>query len=89
MLDCAKHTGALRSPVWSCEDRQVVSKLILATQKQYFTHIKVRLKKWKYCERFLSFTSESESNILSALITHGVKYFKPLFLVILMIMVYR
>ncbi len=38
--------------------------------------------------QFLSLISESETHILYRFITH-VKYFKPLFLEILMIMAYR
>ncbi len=38
---------------------------------------------------FLSLISESETNILYRFITHRVKYFKPLFIAILMIMAYR
>jgi len=38
---------------------------------------------------FLSLISESETHILYRFITHRVKYFKPLFLEILMIMTYR
>ncbi len=38
---------------------------------------------------FLSLISESETHILYRLITHRVKYFKTLFLEILMIMAYK
>ncbi len=38
---------------------------------------------------FLTLISESETHILYRFITHRVKYFKPLFLTILMIMTYR
>ncbi len=38
---------------------------------------------------FLSLISESETHILYVFIIHRVKYFKPLFLEILMIMAYR
>ncbi len=38
---------------------------------------------------FLSLISESETQILYRFITHRVKYVKPLFLDILMIMAYR
>ncbi len=38
---------------------------------------------------FLSLISESETHILYRFVTHRVKYFKPLFLEILMIMAYR
>ncbi len=38
---------------------------------------------------FLSLISEHETHILYRFITHRVKYFKPLFLAILMIMAYR
>ncbi len=38
---------------------------------------------------FLSLISESETHILYSFISHRVKYFKPLFLYILMIMAYR
>ncbi len=37
----------------------------------------------------LSRISESETHILFGFITHRVKYFKPLFLEMLMIMAYR
>ncbi len=56
------------------------------------THIKVHLKKFEYHEKgqyFLSLISESETHILYGFITYRVKYFKPLFLEILMIMAYR
>ncbi len=49
-------------------------------------------KKLEYCEmgqHFLSFIAESETHVLYRCITHRVKYFKPLFLDILMIMAYR
>ncbi len=52
-------------------------------------NIQVHLKKIEYHEKgqyFLSLISESEPHILYRFITHRVKYFKPLFLDILMIM---
>ncbi len=54
-------------------------------------HIQVHLKKCKYHEKgqyFLSLISESETHILYRFVTYRVKYFKPLFLEILMIMTY-
>ena len=56
------------------------------------TYIQVHLKKFEYHEKvhyFLSVISESEGQTLYRFITHRVKYFKPLFLAILMIMAYR
>ncbi len=41
------------------------------------------------CQYFVSLISESETHILNIFITHGVKYFKPLFFETLMIMAYR
>ncbi len=55
-------------------------------------NIQVHLKTLEYHEKgqyFLSLVSESETHILYRFITHRVKYFKPLFLDILMIMAYR
>ncbi len=52
----------------------------------------LNLKKLEYHEKgqyFLSLISESETHILYRFITHRVKYFKPLFLEILMIMACR
>ncbi len=52
----------------------------------------IHLKKCEYHGKgqyFLSLISESETHILYRFITHGVKYFKPLFLEMLMIMPYR
>ncbi len=49
-------------------------------------------KKCEYHEKgqyFLSLISESETHILYRVITHIVKYFKLLFLEMLMIMAYR
>ncbi len=49
-------------------------------------------KKIEYHEKgqsFLSLISESETHILYRFITHRVKYYKPLFLDILMIMAYK
>ncbi len=49
------------------------------------------LKKLEYHEKgqyFLSLISESETHILYRFITHRVKYFKPLFLEISMIMIW-
>ncbi len=49
-------------------------------------------KKIEYHETgqyFLSLISESETHILYRFITHRVKYFKPLFLEIVMIIAYR
>ncbi len=54
--------------------------------------MQVHLKKIEYHEKgqyFLSFISESKTHILYRFITHRVKYFKPLFLELLMIMAYR
>ncbi len=53
--------------------------------------IQVHLKKIEYQEKgqyFVSLISESETQVLYRFITHRVKYFKPLFLEILMIMAY-
>ncbi len=50
------------------------------------------LQKFEYHEKrqyFLSLISESETHILYRFITYRVKYFKPVFLEILMIMAYR
>ncbi len=47
------------------------------------------LKKKKKCQSFLSLISESETHILYRFITHRAKYFKPLFIEMLMIMAYR
>ncbi len=43
----------------------------------------------KKCQSFLSLISESETHMLYRFITHRAKYFKPLFLEMLMIMAYR
>ncbi len=54
--------------------------------------VQVHLKILEYHEKdqyFLSLISESETHILYRFIKHRVKYFKPLFLDILMIMAYR
>ncbi len=54
--------------------------------------IQLHLKKIEYHEKgqyFLSLISESETHILYRFITHRVKYFKPLFREILMIMASR
>ncbi len=51
--------------------------------------VQVHLTKLEYHEKgqyFLSLISESETHILNRFITHRVKYFKPLFLEIFMIM---
>ncbi len=58
----------------------------------YNMHLQVHLQKLEYHEKgqyFLSLISESEIYILYWFITHRVKYFKPLFLEMLMIMAYR
>ncbi len=55
-------------------------------------YVQVHLKILEYHEKgqyFLSLISESETHIIYRFITHRVKYFKPLFLDILMIMAYR
>ncbi len=60
--------------------------------KSYGAYIQVYLKKLEYHEKglyILSVISESETHIFYRFITHRVKYFKPLFLDILMIMAYR
>ncbi len=57
-----------------------------------FITVQVHLKQLEYHEKgqyFLSLIIESETHILYRFITHRVKYFKPLFLEILMIMAYR
>ncbi len=57
-----------------------------------YQQIQVHLKKFEYHEKgqyLLSLISESETHILYRFITHRGKYFKPLFLDILMIMAYR
>jgi len=62
------------------------------THTYIYIYIQVHLKKKKYHEKgqyFLSLISESETHILYRFITHRVKYVKPLFLEIVMIMVYR
>ncbi len=60
------------------------SSVILVAFLFYFS------SKFEYHKKgFLSLISESETHILYRFITHRVKYFKPLFLDILMIMVYR
>ncbi len=54
-----------------------------------FPQIQVHLTKCEYHEEgqyLLSLISESETHIFYIFITHIVKYFKPLFLEILMIM---
>ncbi len=55
-------------------------------------YLQVHLKNVEYHEKgqyFLPLISESETHVLYRFITHRVKYFKPLFLEILMIMAYR
>ncbi len=54
-------------------------------------HVYRYLKKKKIIKKvnILSLISESETHILYRLITHRGKYFKPLFLEIVMIMAYR
>ncbi len=56
-----------------------------------YTHIQVHLKTFEYPEKgqYFSLISESETHILYRFITYRVKYFKPLFLEIWMIMAYR
>ncbi len=60
---------------------------------QYIGHIyRYISKKLEYHEKgqyFVSLISESETHILDRLIRHRVKYFKTLFLDILMSMAYR
>ncbi len=58
----------------------------------FLVDLQVHLKQIEYHVKgqyFLSLISESETHILYRFITHGVKYFKPLFLEMLMIMAYK
>ncbi len=58
----------------------------------FLLNIQVHQKKLNIVKKvniFLSLISESETNILYRFITHRVKYFKPLYLEILMIVAYR
>ncbi len=58
----------------------------------FFVYTGTSKKKNEYHEKgyyFLSLISESETHILYRFFTHRGKYFKPLFLDILMIMAYR
>ncbi len=58
----------------------------------YNMYLQVHLQKFEYHEKgqyFLSLISERETHILYRFITHRVKYFKTLFLEMLMIMAYR
>ncbi len=53
------------------------------------TQVKQKIEYHEKGQYFLSLISESETHILYRYITHRVKYFKPLFLEIVMIMAYR
>ncbi len=60
------------------------------TLNKSYIYTQVHLKEIEYHEKgqyFLSLISESETHMLDSL--HRVKYFKPLFLEMLMIMAYR
>ncbi len=62
------------------------------THMHVYVHVQVHLKKIEYLEKgqyFLSLISESETHILYRFITHWVKYVKPLFLEMFMVMAYR
>ncbi len=66
--------------------------LVISTYTAVWHGIQVHIKKIEYHEKgqyFLSLISERETHILYRFITHRVKYFKPLFLEILMIMAHR
>ncbi len=69
------------------ERYRYVMKHILVLSKSLQVHLKKNRISWKG-QYFLSLISESETHILYRFITHRVKYLKPLFLEILM-MVYR
>ncbi len=61
-------------------------------ERMFLLNIQVHQKKLNIVKKvniFLSLISESETNILYRFITHRVKYFKPLYLEILMIVAYR
>ncbi len=58
----------------------------------YVCFVQLHLKIFEYHEKgqyFLLLISESETHILYRFIAHRIKYFKPLFLEMLMIMAYR
>ncbi len=52
-------------------------------------HLKKKIEYHEKGQYFLSLISESEMHILYRFITHRVKYLKPLFLEIVMIVAYR
>ncbi len=90
----------LRSGSWSVfrkSPNSRISNLAISSRIYYIIYLvciylQVHLQKLEYHEKgqyFLSLISESETHILYRFITHRLKYFKPLFLEILMIMAYR
>ncbi len=72
---------SLRFNLYIYIEREIISSETTGTSQKIEYH--------EIDQYFLSLISESETHILYRFITHRVKYFKPLFLEILMIMAYR